>query len=193
MQILNNNRFPKYLPGRVNPNPIPELAGLFSSWAAFGAEPVFLICAPAITAAQHNVLSNNIDVLAVPQDLDQPVSALALATLQSKLEGFRIPADWIVANDMTYRECVRVVLRMFQIAERFYGVSNGLSMFGGGVTLDTRWNQIPVKARTVLQGIATEWNVKTTGVTAQTTVRQLLTLMARQMRDDVIQMGGVII
>jgi hypothetical protein len=193
MQTLNNQRFPKYFSGRFNPNPLPELADLYSVWQAFGAEPVFFICAPAISTPQHNVLSANIDVLAVPQDLDQPVSALALSTLQTKLEGFNIPADWMVANSMTYRECVRLVYRMFQLADRFYGISNGQSMFGSGVTLNTRWNQIPIGPRNLLQQIATEWGINTSGVTGQTTVRQLLKLIADQMRDDPIIMGGVTI
>jgi len=193
MQVLNNNRFPKYFPGRSNPNPILELTGLYSAWMAFGGEPVFLVVAPAISTAQHNVLVGNIDVLAVPQDLDQPVSALALTTLQNKLEGFKIPADWIMANSMTYRECVRVVVRMFQLGDRFYGITGGTSMFGGNVTLDTRWNQIPQSARVILQQIASEWNIDTSGVTNQTTVRQLIKLIADQMRDDPIIIGGVTI
>jgi hypothetical protein len=193
MQTLNNNRFPKYFPGRVNPNPMPELAGIYSVWQAFGGEPLFFVVVPNITTAQHNALVTNVDVLAVPQDLDQPVSALALSTLQNALENFKIPADWIVANSMTYRECIRSIFRMFQLADRFYAVSKGLSLFGSGVVLNTTWSQISAGVKTQLQQIAKEWNIVTTTVTAQTTVRQLMKLMADQMRDDPIVISGTTI
>src|SRR4051812_38626925 len=83
-------RYPKYtLPGALG-------AGWnVGNWYAmnYGLENVFLV-ALNLDTAQHTTLTSQPDVLAVPSPITDNVSALALPTVQSKMESANIPADW---------------------------------------------------------------------------------------------------
>lgn len=157
-------------------------------WQAmnYGLEDVFLLKVPGLTAEQRAALQSQPDAMVVPQNLDSQVSSLALTGLKSKLESVNLPAHWITA-DMTYRQVVRGFRRAITFMQRWRGLF-GVRLFGGGVTLDTRLNQLTAQQRQRLSAVADDLGLDRTQVTNTMTIRQVLKLLADQLPD--IELGG---
>ena len=153
------------------PKYIADLEGV--DWAArdYGLEDVLLVGA-AVTPAQHTLLVGNLDLIAIPQDLDQPIGLTVLTTLQAKLEGLHIPAEWLTVSQ-TYRDAMRVVAKLFGLMGRFHA-REGRVFFQTGITLDTRMNQLSQAQRTALEATAVDLGLTVTGITPTTPVRQVL-------------------
>ncbi len=180
-------RYPAYLEGQWNPSPVAELIGLQWNGMDFGAEPAMLImCDP--TSAQHQTLGQQVDVVAVPENLDSQIGA-QLNQVKNAMEQFNIPCQWVQATH-TYRQVIRLCAAMFQFAQRFHGLGGG-RIFPPGVTLDTRFNQLPVSARNKLQGTAESMNFDTSSLTGASTLRQILKAMGDQCGQLEIYLGGV--
>lgn len=167
---------PKY----VNPGDLGVGLDL-DGWVGidYGSEGVFFLFA-AVTAEQHTALSAQTDVLAVPANLDTTISALALTTIQTKLEAANLPADWVTTS-MTYRTVLRTLLKIAQIAQRYTGLFGTAPMWPAGVTLDTRWNQLTQAQQSRLLQVAQSFNLDTTGVTNTMTLRQIYRALADQL------------
>lgn len=148
-------------------------------WSAmdYGLENVELV-ALNLDASQHSTLAAQTDVLSVPSPITNTVSALALNTVQTKLEAGNIPADW-VTTAFTYRQVLSRVMRIVQFMQRFHGMFGRL--FAGGATLDTRINQLPVNARTALATAAQSLGADTSSITGTTLIRQALVIVADQL------------
>ena len=110
------HRGPKYLKWRFNPD------GIDCQWSLkdYGLIDAALIAAD-VTQAQHEVLAAESDVAALPQDIDQNDSAIALPKVQNVLEALRIPAAW-VTTDYTYRVLLRMVAGLFMFAQRYHAM-----------------------------------------------------------------------
>lgn len=144
----------------------------------YGLEDAFLVVAD-VTPTQHTSLASNLDVIALPQDLTQPIGPTALTTVQQKLEGLHIPAGW-VTEGMTYKQILTVVGKGFLFMERFDGI-NGRTFFEAGITLDTRINQLTQAQRNALVATADSFGLDTSGVTGPMLVRQALKLIWDQL------------
>lgn len=163
------HRVPKYV----------RSMGLESSQMDYGLDDTFLVACPSITDAQHTTLAANIDVIAIPQNLDAQIGLTALSTVQSKLEGLRIPADWVTTSH-TYRDVIRVTGKVFQLMQRFHGMQLR-TFFESGITLDTRINQLTQAQRQALVDAATSLGLDTSSVTGPMSLRQALKIIADQL------------
>lgn len=144
----------------------------------YGLEDVELVsCAP--DAAQLASLTANLDVIALPAVLDDPIGLTAVATVQTKMEGMFIPADW-VNQDTTWRQVISAVGRMFLFRQRLDN-EQLQRFFQTGITLDTRINQLPANVRTALNNAALSLGLDTSSITGPMLVRQALRILGQQL------------
>lgn len=172
---------PKYVTPETKEAPVPPplIAADYNSMD-YGAESVFLL-AVDVTAAQHTTLSAQTDVLSIPTPIDTNVSAVALPTVQSKLEALNIPGTWVTTST-TYRQVLRVVAKAILLAQTYNGLFEGLQrIFDAGITLDTRWNQLTNAQQNRLLQVASTLGADSSGVTSTTTMRVILRTLAEQL------------
>jgi hypothetical protein len=165
-------------PGQIYGKYWPDLAaaGVAAAQMPYGAEPTFLVAAQDVPAGLHQTVAGDAACTAVP-DLAQTVGG-QLAAVQNQLEALNIPTQWATAG-MSYGSVVRVVAIVFQLAQRLQGLGRN-RLFGGAVTLDTRFNQLPQSVRTDLQDMAASFNFDTGSLSGTSTVRAILKALADQ-------------
>src|SRR3990167_3588597 len=100
-----------------------------------------LLVAHDILITDHAALILNADVYAFPDNLD--LSITDKAVMDVLFESINIPTDWITPAT-TYRQLLRNLAGLFQFNQRYGGISGGQSVFGGGVTLETNYNQMSI-------------------------------------------------
>lgn len=151
----------------------------------YGAENVCILAAD-VDAATHATISADPQVSSLPANLANNLTAGAVTQAQTFLDGLNIPSQW-VSTSLTYTQLVRIIGSLFEIAQMFEG-SIG-SIFTGGVTLATQFQALPANVRTTLQQIATSRGWDTSGLTATSTVRQILKFMADQFPNPIQLLG----
>ncbi len=154
----------------------------------FGFERVELVAAE-LDAATHVAIEANADVNALPENLDLPLGA-QLSAVRARMEALGIPFGWASSVD-TYRKVVRVVARLFLFIKRFWAIHGPVRLFGSGVTLDTRFNQLPIGVRQDLRAAAESLNYNTSSLTGASTIRDILKVMADQWTGGPIKLGGL--
>jgi hypothetical protein len=163
-QIVNGDDFyfrPKYFDDSL-------------AWRAidYGKEPWMLVAAD-VTTPQHNAIAANVDVTAVPANLDGTVGA-QLATVQNKLELANLPAHWVTSG-MTWRTVLKWTIRLLLLQQRFSGLDHAAArLFSGGITLDSTVGDLPVVVRQRLNAAAQRWGLDTSAITLSTTIRSAL-------------------
>jgi len=159
------------------------------AWSAmdYGLEPHFLV-ASELTTDQHNALVANADVIAVPANLDAQVGTNRDAVVDA-LETLNVPAGWVTTT-MTYRKILKIVAAIMLFAQRLHG-HGGIRIFGSGITLATKFNQLPAATRTKLIGAAQSMNFDTSSLSGTSTIRQILKEMADQWGVKDIKLGGI--
>lgn len=169
------------------PKYFSDLTGV--SWNAmdYGREPHFLVSSD-LTTDQHTALVANTDVIALPVNLDAQVGTNRDAVVNA-LEALSIPSGWVTTT-MTYRRILKIVAAIMQFAQRLHGHAN-LRVFGSGVTLSTKFNQLPANVRTKLIETAQSMNFDTSSLSGTSTVRQILKEMADQWRVKDIKIGRI--
>lgn len=177
-----NERRAKYFQSDANGSGKTRVTSSSGVGVDYGFEPTMFVYAD-LPAAEDVALVAQADVLALPFNLDQTLSALQVTNTQNKLEAANIPAGW-VNTTLTWREVARTVLWMFTFKnhlEAIYAERNAnakLALFGGGVTLATPFNALPAALRSAMQSTATEMGIPTTGLTGAATLRAILKTMA---------------
>lgn len=152
------------------------------SWGMFdyGNEPFCLVGVVDIDGPTDTALSQQADVLNLPDNLDQQIGAgAALTRARGGLESANIPGTWLQATN-TWRDAIRFVGAVCQFAQRFQGMVSGTVWFGGGVTLATTFGSLPAGARNALTAAATSFGFDTSGVAAGTTLRTILLSVGQQ-------------
>lgn len=144
----------------------------------YGLDNTYLVGAQ-VTNAQHTSIASNIDVIAIPADLDSQIGLTALDTVKARLESLRVPSDWVTTNH-TWRDLVRAVGKGFQFMERFCG-RQGRIFFEAGITLETRMNQLTAAQRNALSDAALSFGLDISNITSTTTVRQALRIFFQQL------------
>lgn len=162
----------------------------------FGAEAVCL-CAADTNDAQHEAITAETGTYSLPlAQLDSGIGAGALTAIQTWLENRNIPADWLT-DGITWRELIRFVVGLFQLAQRYRGLSAlaGVSgqLFPSGVNLATRLNELPTAARNRLSAAAADLGYDTAGISGPTTLRVALRLLAAQWGSRSIPIGPLTI
>lgn len=178
-------RGPKYLPWRFDPDP-PALVDVPWGMIDFGLEPAALVAAD-LTTPQHNALIANLDVTSVPVNLDNAIGASAAQTAEEKLESYGIPANWLVTG-MTWRRILRATIAIFRVAQRFNGLG-ATRIVVPGVTLSTPYSAMPVDYRSMLLQAIDDLGYDRSTLTAQSTLRDLLTSIAGQSVPASLLMG----
>jgi hypothetical protein len=141
-------------------------------------EPAFFVVADA-TVEEHTALSAQPDVVALPANLDAPISAAALPTVQAKLEALKFPSTW-VTTDHTYRQVLQVVARLCTLSQWWSDLFPGQRMFPVGTTLDTRINQMPASWRQQWQALAAQRGLDISTVSGTTLLRNALRIVVPQ-------------
>ena len=143
----------------------------------YGLEETYLVGAE-VTSEQHTLLASQLDVTAIPADLDGLIGLTALSTVQSKLEGMYIPADWVTTSH-TYRDVIRLTGKLFLYMQRFHG-RQLRKFFEGGIALDTRVNQLTQAQRQAMEDAAVSLGLDVSGITGPMLLRQALKILADQ-------------
>jgi hypothetical protein len=173
---------PKYFRSPQDPT-----APIALSQMDYGLENIFLVAADT-DATQHAAISANSDALSMPTPLTDTVSALALGVIQTKYEAGNLPAQWVTTS-LTYQQVIALTLRLVQLMQRFHGMFGRL--FIGGLTLDSRINQIPTGARTQLAAAAQSMGADTSSIVGTTLIREALVICAQQIFPQGLLFGGV--
>jgi hypothetical protein len=160
--------------------------GIPRGFMDYGAENLMLV-AVDLTPAEFTQVNSNVDVLAVPANLDANVSALAVDTIQSKLEASNLPAEW-VTTALTYRQVLGRVMRVIGVAQRYQALFGRI--FSGAISLDTRMNQLTQAQRQRLLDVAADLGIDASSVGPTTTVRQVLRILADQLNPNGLVFGG---
>jgi len=188
--LVGTGVFPdSYRPKYIANNLGDAIAGITnSSCMFFGIDANVLVAANLDTSADATLTAFT-DVVAFPTDLDANIGAGAVTIVQNKLEALNIPGNW-VNTSYTYRDVLRMVGGLFQFANRYFAMNN-LSIFRGGVTLDTTFGQLPVLERQRLQNVAADLNYDTSGVSGSTTIRAILKSLADQWGNRPLYLGEI--
>lgn len=171
----------------------PKYFGVGEAFAAtmthaldYGLEPVFLVRAD-VTNPQHNTIVANADVVGSPANLELTVNA-SLTTVQTRLSAKGIPAGWITSG-MTYRAVLRWTARLFLLAQRLHGQTNGRPL-PSGITLNSTIGDLTVAQRNALQTAAVSLGATDfSAITLATTLHDALKSIGDQI-PIAIQLNG---
>jgi hypothetical protein len=140
-----------------------------------GLEPYCLLGVRNILEADDAIVSAHTDVFTLPTNLDNQVSG-ALTQVRNALEALNIPGNWVAANN-TFREVTRMVCGLFQFLQQLNGVTS-TRLFSSGITLATRFNQLPQAVRDSMILAATNLGINTSSLSGSTTLRIILKTLA---------------
>ena len=165
---------------------------LGAAWSAmdYGAEPVMLVRAE-VTAAQDASLRANADVFALPVNLDVNLTTTEVTSVRTVLEALNIPASNWVTTAVTWRQLLRTVAQMMQFLQRLNAVQGNTRLFGGTITLTTRWNQLNAAQQSALRQAASSMGFSTTALAGSSNFRAMLKAMADQWGNRPVVMGGI--
>jgi hypothetical protein len=156
----------------------------------FGIEPSMLVVID-LSTAEHALLAGQADVTALPADVDQQIGTQGrLDTIVAELEALNLPGNWVNVNH-TYRFVLRMVTGAFRVAQRVLGILGRTEgkIFGGGRTLETQYNQLPLNLRNALVQAADEMGIDYSHLTATSTLRVILRTFGQQL--PTIDIGGL--
>lgn len=175
---------------RQDPRRAKYFAGVIPNFAMmdYGLEPVGLVAAD-VTTAQNTSISANADVTTIPANLDAAPSGGALTATKNALESLNIPAGW-VNGTQTYRDILRIVAQIFQLAQRIKGLG-GDRLFPAGVTLATQFQDLPSAYRQVLIDAATSFGWDISSLSGTNTLRVIFKTLADQWGNTPITLGPV--
>lgn len=155
----------------------------------YGFQPVYMVAAD-VSDPQDATLSGLADVRKVPDNLDSNPSAAGVTVVANFLETLNVPAGW-VTTALTWRQITRTVAGLFLFAQRLRSFLGNVRLVEAGVTLDTRFNQLPQATRQALTATAESFGYDTSSLGGTSTVRQILKVMADQWAAKPIHLGGI--
>ena len=151
--------------------------GIVSRWQEFGKEPYMLVWAD-VTQEQHDSLAIKSDVATFPANLDANLTVGAVTQISNALENRNLPGDW-VNTSLTYRQVIKRILAFAQFLQRF-GHIRRARFFDGSVNLATEFRNLPLAVRSSMIAAAQDLSFDTSGLTATSTLRQIVAEMIRQ-------------
>jgi hypothetical protein len=144
------------------------------NWTVFhyGGEPWCLVGFADIPSGLDTTLQGRAQVHPLPADLDVAVGGAANA-ISNALESVNIPGTWVTGTD-TWRDIALFVGAVCNFAMTFQAITKGGLWFTGGVTLDSTYGSLPATARDGLLSAFQAEGLDTTGLTASSTLRQVI-------------------
>lgn len=178
------SRTPKYLSSLTDIAPIIQCG-----WNStiYGLNNVALIKAD-ISTSQHTLLSSQTDVIAFPNNLDNPATQSAIDSVSPRLEVFNIPTSWINTS-LTYRQILRRISRIFRVFRRLHERFDE-KIFDVGFDLDSQYKDFSSTAKLNLKEIALELGIDLTEYSNTTTVRQIVEALMNAQTGDT-DIGGL--
>lgn len=180
--LVNGARNPKYFsdgtPG----------TGISCPWGCIPYGSIDMcITAADITQADHDYVSSQADVYTAPDNLDVIMTLSERQAMNNYLEAHAIPADWLSPGD-TFHYALRIVAGIFQYIQRVLALVGYPANPFAGLTLNTRYSNIPNPLHDALYNAAVElgysWNV---GNNDQ--IRKIWKMMADQWGSSPIYMN----
>lgn len=187
-QMGHATRGPKYL--YWGDALVGNLEGLQVPWSMvdYGLIDACVV-ACEVELAEHQQLASEVDVVAVPENIDGNVSPLALARVKSVLGALRIPAEW-VTEEYTYRQVLRMVCGLFQFALAYEG-HHAEPLIDSEAHLDLTWNQIPVARQAKILHTANDLGYGYNEVSNDWKVRRILRHLADQWGVRPVTFGSI--
>lgn len=148
------------------------------------------VCFLAIlwTQEENDSLMTHADVNKVPDTLDAQLGGAGANAVKARLAELNIPDNWVQASD-TWRDVVRVTMRIFQFSQRVAGLGH-TRLFPPGVTLNTQYKDLPQAYQQVLQDAAASFGWDTSGLTQNSTMRNILKTLSDQWGETPITLGS---
>lgn len=170
-----------------------------ANWSGmdYGFQPWMIVNAD-LSVSDDNLIVSEPDAFAIPFDLAPTLNAGQVTAVKAKLEAINVPAGWITTS-LTWLIVLRTVLSMFGFFQRFGAIyatdNNGtiINPFSGGVTLDSTFGSLSLAVRNALTKTALSFNLDTSGITAGSTLRQILKNVADQLNNSQYNFNGVLI
>jgi hypothetical protein len=177
-------RGPKYLKWRMNPT------GIDARWSMvdYGLMPTALLVGD-VTAAQHTQAATQPDIVVIPENIDNAIGSIALPIVVSELEALHIPANWVTTTH-TYREVMRRMAHLFQLAQRYHG-RTAKKLIESGFNLNTFVSTLPINVRTSLNEAAQSLGWDTSMILGSWTLRQALLYLADQWGSTPVLFGNL--
>lgn len=185
IETTGNTRGPKYFKWRFCQDCTLDVP---RSTKDYGLRPTALVAAD-VTPEQHTFLAGQPDVTSVPANIDNNISAAALLTVRSALEGLKVPGNWVTTGH-TYREVLRAVAGLFQFAQRHHAL-HGEMLVESNVNLDLVWSEVPASKRQRVQETADSLGYDTSPVTGAWTLRETLQYLANLWGEASFQFGNL--
>lgn len=146
-----------------------------TGWGAipYGTEPICICYVSNIDQTQHNQLTAQSDVLAIPENIDQNLTQNAVDTASAFLELLNIPAQWVNTN-LTYRQVLKVLIGLFQLNQRWAGLTGGNSLFNENLDLNTTYSELTQTAKDRILECFDTLNIDRSMLNNSTTIREAL-------------------
>lgn len=157
------------------------------------------LCVVLVQATQTelNAISAQTDTmgLATPQTINDPLSAAQVSAAKTTLETLSIPAQFLTTGQ-SRRLLLRQLVGMIQFSQRMIGrFGKGWRQRAAehGLTLDSTWSNFPQALKDEFIGVAESfgWDVPSLGLSASSTLREILNTMAEQFAGYPFVIGGI--
>jgi len=183
-------RAAKYMGGNKQPPPLSGLEGISFSIMDYGFEPICIMGAE-VTTSQNTILSSQSDVMTVPANINTNLNTTAVNAAQNFLENLKIPANWITTS-LTYKDVLHQVCWLFQFMQRLHGI-HPTKLFQPGVNLSTTFSELDASTQQALLDTGISFGFDVSGVTASTTLRQILKGLANNFGNLPIDFAGIVL
>jgi len=179
---IGDVRYPKYFPS------LPYKWGCLD----YGSEDICIGAVRGITQVDHDALALNTDVIALPEILDNFMTAGQTTAARNFYDTLNIPSGWINTS-RTVREVVKITAGLFQFNQRWRGLSAGRqsSPFKEGMNLNTQYRNMSElnKGRVVVT--MDSMQVDTSTLTGTSTIRDAMQLFAIEISLRPLVIGGI--
>ena len=143
----------------------------------YGSDDVCIVRAKNISTVDHDIVSAYPDVLSIPLNINNNLTAGAVTVAQNFLESLYIPADWVNTN-RTYKQVLKIIAALFAFNEQWSKLTLGSSPFKENLDLTTQYNQLTTNVQNRIKQIFDDNAIDRSALTATSTLREGLKLFA---------------
>lgn len=172
--------------GRVDPRrpKHADLAGVVAYGSVRYGEEGDTLCGFDLDQAAHDIIAADAEVLVLPLNLDNNLTAGAVTQAETFLESINMPGDW-VNTTFTYREVLRLVGGAFLFQQRYASLSGQGQLFTGAMNLDRTVSSLTQQLRDDIQATADSFGYDSSPITGAWTLRQVVKHYGQQWADPI--------